>query len=745
MKIKNVGEVIEQLKPLLEKYLKDCKLKFREPLFQCPNYKEHNNEDAIPSCGFLPDTNKEKWHCFTCGCVGDIFQAVSLLEGKNIQGLGFYKTVQYLADKYAIKYEYEEPTEEEKRFDLVQTFLFKITDSAHKYLITNKPKSAMDYLERRKWTKGIKLFEFGYLPKSDRTKKFFIDAYRKHPELKSMISMSDEQIVNRLIYPIKSKHGTILGIGHRAIDENDTRHKYLKHYIKTINKTGVVYNLRGVDSKVYLVEGASSVFTLYENGIENAISYLGAENFSEHSYNNLARNKVEKLVLCCDGDEAGDKSLEKIISIVQTKPDIKVYVKKLPLNKDPDDIIQEQGIEAFKNMEEMSLFKYQINRLKEDDDDNIKKSVYSLIISTNDSILRERMIQFFTKELKTQKTALLDELKKYEHLHSLDSDIKVSEVMEEKESLKAEIDKFEERCWRTDKILGVSTGFPILDDRLDGVQDGLHEVGGVWNVGKSAFLLTVALNMLKDENNQVLYFSIDDPIQTKTIPRAMANLSSIPINVAANPYWKIQKNETLQEAEKIELSERREKALKLLDNMVTRFSLKDASHGYQVDFVEKMIKIRKLIQPDKRLIVFIDFLHMLSLGKSTSDSVELLTRVTQQLKHFAGLYQVPIITTVEGTKEIGSTVMKDRHIKGSVSLQYAADTIMLLNSSFFEDPKSNMYFRDEEGEARPIVAVTLGKNKSSGFKGTVYFKFYPEQSRFEECDFDEQQKYRKGY
>jgi len=176
MKIKNVGDVIEQLKPLLEKYLKDSNIKFRDPLFQCPNYKEHNNEDSTPSCGFLPETNKEKFHCFTCGCVGDIFQAVALIEGKNIQGLGFYKTVQYLADKYGIKYEFEEPTEEEKQFDLVQTFLTKITESAHKYLVTEKPKGVMDYLKKRNWIKGINLFEFGYLPKGEKTKQFFIKA-----------------------------------------------------------------------------------------------------------------------------------------------------------------------------------------------------------------------------------------------------------------------------------------------------------------------------------------------------------------------------------------------------------------------------------------------------------------------------------------------------------------------------------------------------------------------------------------
>jgi len=84
----------------------------------------------------------------------------------------------------------------------------------------------------------------------------------------------------------------------------------------------------------------------------------------------------------------------------------------------------------------------------------------------------------------------------------------------------------------------------------------------------------------------------------------------------------------------------------------------------------------------------------------------------------------------------------DESIKGAVELQFAADSIHLLETDFYDD-KGQMYFYDDEGLARPIISVHVTKNKLSGFKGKIYYRFYAEQLRFEECDDDEQQKFKK--
>ena len=58
---------------------------------------------------------------------------------------------------------------------------------------------------------------------------------------------------------------------------------------------------------------------------------------------------------------------------------------------------------------------------------------------------------------------------------------------------------------------------------------------------------------------------------------------------------------------------------------------------------------------------------------------------------------------------------------------------------------SPKYFYDEKGEVQPIVKVRISKNKMSGFKRSIYFKFYREFCKFEECDHAEQQEHgRRG-
>ena len=752
MRVKNIGDIIKQVKPLLVTYLRDSGVRFKSSSdkdnFQCPNFENHEKggSDKRPSCGLLPDTNGEKFHCFTCGMVGDIFKAYSLIEGKDISGLGFHKAVQDLADRYKVGYELVEPTEEEQNFETVQKFLVKFVDQAHKYLLAKKPPTVMEYLKSRGWDKSIETFKFGYLPAGDSLKQFMIGAYTKKPILKNLISISDDKVADRLIIPVLGKHETILGVIHRAISDKDIREKYGKHFIKCVKRSSILYNAVHPPETIYLVEGQSSVITMQNHGLD-AVAIMGSH-FSELQYNVLVKAGVTKIILCFDGDGAGEECLNKAIELVQKKPDVKIFVKKLAEGLDPDDIILKDGAEAFKSLPEISLYKYQLDRLVAEEDEReqegLKESVYSLIVTQSDSITRDRMLELFVKRMKVQKTALLHELKKFECLNSATSDISVTEVLEAQDAFRTEVEKFEERVWRSDGLLGVSTGFPIFDEEMDGLQDGLHEIGGVWNIGKSAFMISIAINMLKNPNVHVLYFSIDDPIQRVTIPRLLANLAELPINLVANPYKRIQQNETISEEERMSLLEKREEALRvLLSDYADRFMTLDASHGDQLDFVEKMVKVRKVIAGEKKLIVFVDFLHMVACDNL--DGTELLTRVGRKLKHMTSLYNVPIITTVEGTKDVGGTNdMKDKQIKGSVTLQYGADTILLLNSDFYSNPNSKMYFRDPNtGDAKPIVRVHVSKNKISGFKGNIFYEFNPEFSKFKECSEEGQRKYRR--
>ena len=55
MKIKNLGNLLNKLKPFLREYLEDSNTEFTDTHFQCPNRKEHSNNDETVACNFYPD------------------------------------------------------------------------------------------------------------------------------------------------------------------------------------------------------------------------------------------------------------------------------------------------------------------------------------------------------------------------------------------------------------------------------------------------------------------------------------------------------------------------------------------------------------------------------------------------------------------------------------------------------------------------------------------------------------------
>jgi len=752
MIIKNLGNLLQELKPLLRQYLEDYGTQFSKTHFQCPNRSQHNAEDSKEACNFYPDD--EHFKCFVCNSSGDIFNATHLLEGRPISGKGFITdNVLYLADKYNITYETEEESEEEKVYNNTQQLLETIIKSTHQYLIEKKPKELMLYLKDRQWGKIVKSHKLGYLPKSDKVEKQFnllLERYNEKIQYNGnkYINLSYKGLSGRLLYPLMNAYGLVVGISSRRLDDSNKKiSKYLHSVIKRPNvPVNVLYNLNNArhSSKIYLVEGASSVFTLQAHGIENVVAIMGS-NFVDKHYEWLLKNSIKELVLCFDGDDAGIKALHNAINIIQHKSGIKIGIKELPNNLDPDDYIKKHTPKEFIELEETPLFMYQLKSYLEFEDDKSRESLFALLVAESDALKQEKLLNIFVSKTKMLKTNILKELEKYENKNKLTQGISTAEYLEEGIILEKEVDIFDELRWKTNELIGLKTNHLMFDEQMDGLQVGLHMVGGRWNIGKSVFCLDLALKLIQDENNYVLYFSIDDPTIFKTIPRIIANLSGVNINLLVKPKHGINENETIGLDQKKEMIDKSAKALILLKSYSNRFSLKDAKYGQDLFYILKKIRLckqRALDQGNKNLIVFIDFLHMIK--TKGQQETEKLIEISKELKRAASIYECPIVTTVMGTKSgMESKNLKDDSIKGAVELQYMADAIYLLESDFYDD-KGKMYFYDDDGESRPIISLNVSKNKLlSGFKGKIFYRFYGELMRYEECDEEEQLKFRK--
>ena len=534
----------------------------------------------------------------------------------------------------------------------------------------------------------------------------------------------------------------------RSLTNENSSIKYRKHFLKSLEKGGVLFNLTKEFKTVYIVEGGSSVFTMYKKGIKNVIA-LNGKLFSQQMYNSLIKVGVNKIILCYDGDDQGQKGMEDALSLTQDKSDIKVAIKTLPEGKDPDEFIREFGVEVFNEIPEVSNFKFQLERLKTANDTtyaNYKKSVYDIVNSCSDLLIKDKMSKMFMEEMNISKTVFSEELHKFKITKNVTDDVGVADILAEENHLLKAIGEFEENSLRCGKLKGLPIGFPILEEKIDGLQPGLILVAGVWNVGKSSWLQTLALNLLQSPTNFVLFFSIDDPVINATIPRMVANLAQIPINTVSNPINRIDNNIAIATAEKLVMRKQREKAIEVMKSFSGRFGLKDSSDGYDTEYVEKIIKTYRSIAGERNLIVIVDFLNMVKWSGKTVERTEQETQLAFFFKKMSTVYNCPIVCTVESNKGVTDSKIKEANIKGSSAISFRSTLTLLLSSDFEVDgneKSGKMFFWDDKGEAQPLVRVSVSKNKGSSFRKSLYFKFYRDHNRFVEATEQEQEEYRK--
>lgn len=87
-------------------------------------------------------------------------------------------------------------------------------------------------------------------------------------------------------------------------------------------------------------------------------------------------------------------------------------------------------------------------------------------------------------------------------------------------------DRIDERRERGNRLAGMETGFPALDNLLSGLQPGYHLLGARPGVGKTAMLCNLALNLFK-RGKRVLFVSLEMTTD-QILTRFYSTLTGIP-------------------------------------------------------------------------------------------------------------------------------------------------------------------------------------------------------------------------
>ena len=351
------------------------------------------HDEKSPS--FVVSPSKQIWKDFSTGKGGT---AISFLM--EIENFTYPEALRHAAKKYGIEIEEDqrEFSEEAKNAQSERDILYKIHEIANEYfqniLWENEEGRSIGlsyFRERELKDEIIKKFQLGYSPeKKNAFTEFALNkGYSKEILEKSGLSIFPEnspsgidRFRERVMFPIHSFSGRVLGFGARILKNNIKTAKYLNSPETEIyHKSNVLYGLNQSKQAIskknicLLVEGYMDVISLHLSGIENVVASSGTSLTTEQI--KLIKRLTENVTILFDGDNAGIKASFRSIDMLLTEG-MNIRVLLFPEGDDPDSFARkhpQEYVEKFIENEAMDFidFKAEI-LLKEAGNDPIKKA-----------------------------------------------------------------------------------------------------------------------------------------------------------------------------------------------------------------------------------------------------------------------------------------------------------------------------------------------------------------------------------
>ncbi len=351
------------------------------------------HEEKSPS--FVVSPSKQIWKDFSTGKGGT---AISFLM--EIENFTYPEALRHAAKKYGIEIQEDvkEYSEEQKQAQTERDILYKIHEVANDFFQDQLWESeegrmiAYSYFKERELRDDIiKKFQLGYSPeKKNAFTEFALDkAYSKEILEKSGLSIFPEntpsgidRFRDRVVFPIHSFSGRVLGFGARILKNNVKTAKYLNSPETEIyHKSNVLYGLNQGKQAIsrknlcLLVEGYMDVVSLHQSGIENVVASSGTSLTTEQI--KLIKRLTENVTILFDGDNAGIKASFRSIDMLLSEG-MNIRVLLFPDGDDPDSFARkhpQEFVENFidKEAKDFIDFKAEI-LLKEAKDDPIRKA-----------------------------------------------------------------------------------------------------------------------------------------------------------------------------------------------------------------------------------------------------------------------------------------------------------------------------------------------------------------------------------
>lgn len=322
------------------------------------NYKGLSpfSNERTPS--FMVSPVKQIWKDFSSGKGGNAI--AFLMEHEHFT---YPEAIRYLAKKYHIDIEETQQSNEEKAQADERESLYIVSEYAQQYfqdtLFNTEAGKAigMTYFKERGFTEEtIQKFRLGFSP--DEWTAFTDTALAKGYQLE-FLEKTGLTIINgdrkfdrfkgRVMFPIHSMSGRVLGFGGRILTNDKKQAKYLNSPESEIyHKSKVLYGIFFAKQAIakadncYLVEGYTDVIQMHQKGIENVVASSGTALTQDQI--RLIHRLTPNITVLYDGDAAGLRASIRGVDLI-LEQGMNVKVCTFPEGDDPDSFARKTAYE----------------------------------------------------------------------------------------------------------------------------------------------------------------------------------------------------------------------------------------------------------------------------------------------------------------------------------------------------------------------------------------------------------------
>jgi DNA primase len=397
----------------------------------CPFHSE-----KTPS--FYVSGAKGIYKCFGCGKGGNVVTFI-----QDHEKLTYPESIRWLADYYKIALEETERTPEQVQQQQSEESLRILNDFAAKYFhetLLNTEEGqviGLPYFKQRGFRKDIiEKFLLGYNPENNDTffrhatqQGYSTELLEKSGLIKNRNGAYHDVYRGRVIFPIQSMTGRVLGFGARILKSNDRAPKYINTpenelYIKSRVLYGIYQSRQAIAklNECFLVEGYTDVISLHQGGVENVVASSGTS-LTEDQLRAIGQ-LTKNLTILYDGDAAGVKAALRGLDMALSQS-FNVKLVLLPEGEDPDSFIQKSGAAKFheyvkEKKQDVISFRLEVG-LKEVGNDPVAKSKLvnevaesiSKINKAEDFALQDFYIRETSRKLQVEEAGLVNLVNKF--------------------------------------------------------------------------------------------------------------------------------------------------------------------------------------------------------------------------------------------------------------------------------------------------------------------------------------------